>query len=100
MEYLTGPNNYIFSFLGMAPKDDPKLIVYIAVQQPNVDYYGDGAIPVADIFNPVMKNSLQYLNIQPSKQEQASKTVLENYIGQTVEETKNSITTLDWKQLF
>lgn len=92
--YLTGPNNYIFSFLGIAPKDDPKLIVYIAVQQPNVDYYGDGAIPVAEIFNPVMKNSLQYLNIQPSEQEQASKTKLANFIGQTVEETKNTLTNL------
>ena len=32
--YLTGPTNYLFSFLGMAPKDDPELIVYVAVQQP------------------------------------------------------------------
>jgi penicillin-binding protein 2B len=95
--YLTGPDNYIFSFLGMAPKEDPKLIVYIAVQQPKVDYYGDGAIPVANIFNPVMKNSLQYLNIQPSTQEQSSNTKLENYIGQTVEETQNTLTKLGLK---
>jgi penicillin-binding protein 2B len=97
--YLTGPDNYIFSFLGMAPKEDPKLIVYIAVQQPKVDYYGDGAIPVANIFNPVMKNSLQYLNIQPSTQEQSSNTELENYIGQTVEETKNTLTKLGLKMV-
>ena len=32
--YLTGASNYIFSFLGMAPKDDPELIMYVAVQQP------------------------------------------------------------------
>jgi penicillin-binding protein 2B len=95
--YLTGPDNYIFSFLGMAPKEDPKLIVYIAVQQPKVDYYGDGAIPVANIFNPVMKNSLQYLNIQPSTQEQSSNAKLENYIGQTVEETQNTLTKLGLK---
>ena len=41
-----------------------------------------------------MKNSLQYLNIQPSKQEKASKTKLKNFIGQSVEETKNSLTKL------
>ncbi len=66
--YLTGPSNYVFSFLGMAPKDDPKLIVYVAVQQPEIDDYTKGAIPVSEIFKPVMKNSLQYLNIQPSTQ--------------------------------
>jgi penicillin-binding protein 2B len=87
--YLTGPENYIFSFLGMAPKDDPELIVYVAVQQPDIDYYGDGSIPVSMIFNPVMKNSLQYLNIEPSKLEQASTTKLENFSGQTVTETLN-----------
>ena len=29
--------DYIFSFLGMAPADDPKLIVYVAVQQPDIE---------------------------------------------------------------
>ncbi|MEW9050372.1 MAG: penicillin-binding protein [Neobacillus sp.] len=85
--YLTGANNYIFSFLGMAPKDDPELIVYVAVQQPDINYYGDGSIPVSMIFNPVMKNSLHYLNIQPSKQEIAKSTKLENYTGKSIQET-------------
>ncbi|WP_367576238.1 penicillin-binding protein [Bacillus sp. FJAT-27445] len=64
--YLKGPGDYIFSFLGMAPKDDPKLIVYVAVQQPDIDSYFKGSLPVSMIFNPVMKNSLQYMNIKPS----------------------------------
>ena len=69
--YLQGADNYMFSFLGMAPKDDPKLIVYVAVQQPDLDGTGMGALPVSGIFNPVMKNSLQYLNIKPSKSQKA-----------------------------
>ncbi|NMD69404.1 penicillin-binding protein [Bacillus sp. DNRA2] len=69
--YLTGASNYIFSFLGMAPKDDPKLIVYVAVQQPELESYFDGSIPVSMIFNSVMKNSLQYLNIKPATMEKA-----------------------------
>ena len=48
--YLTGASNYIFSFLGMAPKDDPELIVYVAVQQPEFKDYADGSIPVSDDF--------------------------------------------------
>ncbi|MCA1054001.1 penicillin-binding protein [Rossellomorea aquimaris] len=61
--YMTGHDNYFFSFLGMAPADDPKLVVYVGVQQP--DLGGQlGSIPVAKIFNPVMQNSLKYLNIE------------------------------------
>ena len=71
----------------MAPKDDPKLIVYVAVQQPEIDHYSMGSIPVSMLFNPVMKNSLQYLNIQPSQQPKASTTKLANIIDQDVTET-------------
>lgn len=85
--YLDGQEDYIFSFLGMAPKDDPKLIVYVAVQQPEVDHYSKGSIPVSMVFNPVMKNSLQYLNIQPSQQEKASATKLADLVDQSVTET-------------
>jgi penicillin-binding protein 2B len=85
--YLDGQEDYIFSFLGMAPKDDPKLIVYVAVQQPEIDHYSMGSIPVSLVFNPVMKNSLQYLNIQPLQQEKASTTKLADLEGQGVTET-------------
>ncbi|GIN87559.1 penicillin-binding protein 2B [Heyndrickxia sporothermodurans] len=64
--YLSGANDYIYSFLGMAPKDNPKLIVYVVVQQPQLDNKTNGATPVKMIFNPVMKNSLQYLSIEPN----------------------------------
>lgn len=64
--YLSGSSNYIFSFLGMAPKDDPELIMYVAVQQPEITNYGQGSTPVSMIFNPVMKNSLHHLQIEPS----------------------------------
>ncbi|WP_078547309.1 penicillin-binding protein [Litchfieldia alkalitelluris] len=76
--YLEGHGNNVFSFLGMAPSNDPRLIVYIAVQQPKLkDIYQPGSEPVSKIFNPVMKNSLQYLNIQPKEQEKIQ-TVKEN----------------------
>ncbi|MFT4416122.1 penicillin-binding protein [Fredinandcohnia humi] len=67
--YLYGRGNYFYSFLGMAPKDDPKLIVYIAVKQPKLKDTEYGPEPVSLVFNHVMKNSLQYLNIQPITQE-------------------------------
>jgi penicillin-binding protein 2B len=88
-KYLKGVNSYMFSFLGMAPKDDPKLIVYVAVQQPELEGLeaGQGAIPVSAIFNPVMQNSLHYLNIQPSVLEKATINKMTNLKGQSVTET-------------
>ncbi|MFP5111180.1 penicillin-binding protein [Bacillaceae bacterium C204] len=87
--YLQGANNYMFSFLGMAPKDDPELIVYVAVQQPELEGIeaGQGAIPVSAIFNPVMKNSLHYLNIKPSKLEKAQLNKLDDFKGKSIDET-------------
>ncbi|RCW70806.1 penicillin-binding protein 2B [Saliterribacillus persicus] len=67
--YMTGRNNYVFSFLGMAPVDDPQLIMYIAVKQPKLEPTESGSAPVSYIFKNVMENSLRYLNIEPDKED-------------------------------
>ncbi len=78
--YLTGANNYVFSFLGMAPKDDPELIVYVAVAQPKLGNES-GSAPVSKIFNPVMRNSLQYLNVRPEKTIVSETVELKDFVG-------------------
>jgi penicillin-binding protein 2B len=92
-KYLRGANNYIFSFLGMAPKENPRLIVYVAVQQPQLEGAdtGIGAIPVSAVFNPVMQNSLHYLNIKPSTVDKANVYELPNLVGKQVEKTVKSL---------
>lgn len=89
--YLTGHENFIFSFLGMAPKDDPELIIYVAVQQPEIDLSTNGAEPVAKIFTPVMKSSLQYLNIEPAKELKANSEQAPGVEGKTVEDAKEEL---------
>ena len=69
--YLRGVGNNIFSFLGMAPHDDPELIMYVAVKQPDLeteDGFEQGSAPVSFIFKNVMESSLRYLNIEPDKE--------------------------------
>jgi penicillin-binding protein 2B len=85
-KYLDGANDYLFSFLGMAPKDDPKLIVYVAVQQPEIDHYFKGSIPTSMIFKSVMKSSLQYLNIKPASQEKAESSPVPDIEGMNAAE--------------
>ena len=90
--YLSGASNYVFSFLGMAPKDDPKLIMYVAVQQPELTNYADGSIPVSMIFNPVMKNSLQYLQIQPSEAKPVETAAISNVVDLSVDKAAEILT--------
>ncbi|MCP6683420.1 penicillin-binding protein 2B [Bacillus nakamurai] len=71
--YLKGTSNYVFSFMGMAPKNDPKLVIYVAVQQPQLKAGQSSSDPVAEIFNPTMKNSLHYLNIDPTDSSDSNK---------------------------
>jgi len=87
--YLDGASDYLFSFLGMAPKDDPKLIVYVAVQQPEIDHYYKGSIPTSMIFKSVMKSSLQYLNIKPASVEKADSSPVPDVTGMSAAEAKS-----------
>ncbi|MFD1067233.1 penicillin-binding protein [Oceanobacillus locisalsi] len=67
--YLTGKDNHVFSFLGMAPMDDPELMVYVSIQQPELEDTESGSAPLAYIFNNVVENSLHYLEVEPDEQE-------------------------------
>ncbi|MDR0137259.1 penicillin-binding protein [Metabacillus idriensis] len=83
-KYLSGRDNFIFSFLGMAPKEDPELLVYVAVQQPKLKDTETGSMPVSSVFNTVMKNSLQYMKIQPSEETEEKPKKTETEIGAEV----------------
>lgn len=82
--YLKGANNYLFSFLGMAPAENPELLIYVGVQQPKTPGNEYGSVPVAKIFTSVMENGLKYLNIQPENMAQAATVPVETYIDQHV----------------
>ena len=71
--YMTGRQNNIFSFLGMAPKDDPELIMHVSVKQPKISSTESGSDPVAFIFKNVMSNGLHYLNIEPDKDKEINR---------------------------
>ncbi|HWL11940.1 MAG TPA: penicillin-binding transpeptidase domain-containing protein, partial [Ureibacillus sp.] len=82
-EYLTGnKNNYLYSFLGMAPADDPQLIVYVAVKKPKLEATEVGSKPVSEVFTSVMQNSLKYLNINPEDVAEAETTAMKDYVGE------------------
>ncbi|MDW4526393.1 penicillin-binding protein [Rossellomorea marisflavi] len=81
-------NNYLFSFMGMAPADDPELIVYVGIQEPELKEGEIGSDPVAAVFKPVMQNSLKYLNIKPQEKVTLKKSSLPDVKDLSVKEVK------------
>ncbi|SER51853.1 penicillin-binding protein [Salisediminibacterium halotolerans] len=69
--YMTGDGNNIYSFLGMAPAKDPEVIVYVAVDRPEIENDQSGNEASSMIFRQVMEQSLQYLNIEPDEESEA-----------------------------
>ncbi|MGJ8729612.1 penicillin-binding protein [Listeria aquatica] len=90
-KYMTGKNNYIFSFMGMAPANDPEIVMYVTMQQPQLSDTETGGEAVSEVFNPVMKNSLQYLNIKPAAEKKLSKITMKDYTGKSVDEAKKAV---------
>ncbi|MCP1124831.1 dihydropteridine reductase [Bacillus sp. AFS018417] len=92
--YMTGRENYIFSFLGMAPIDDPQLVIYLAVKQPKLKDTEYGAQPLAEMFKSVTENSLEYLKIKPNevkdvnKQTKEQQAAVPDVTGKTMGEAK------------
>ena len=85
--YLTGDTNYIYSFAGMYPKDDPEIIIYAAVRQPNVG----SSITVSDAVNNLMKNIAKYRNMfsdTTNNNEDVKLITLDSYTNQKTEIVK------------
>lgn len=57
-------NKHISSFVGFAPADDPKIVVLVVVDEPNISE-GFGSVVAAPYAKQIMENSLKYLKIQP-----------------------------------
>ncbi len=79
--YLAGHGNYLYSFLGMAPVENPQLLTYILVQQPKLKAGEIGSDPVSKLFTSIMDSSLRYMNIVPSGEDVIEPTALLDYSG-------------------
>lgn len=57
------PNEHIVSFIGFAPADDPKLVVYVAIDNPQGIQFG--GVVAAPVVHNIMADALPYLGVQP-----------------------------------
>ncbi|MFY4773772.1 stage V sporulation protein D [Metabacillus sp. RGM 3146] len=59
-------NNFIVSFIGFAPADNPQLVVYVAVDNPKGTVQFGGTV-AAPIVGHIMRDSLPEIGVKPSK---------------------------------
>lgn len=59
-------NNFIVSFMGFAPADDPQIVVYVAVDNPKGGLIFGGTVS-APIVGSIMKDGLMALGVEPRK---------------------------------
>jgi stage V sporulation protein D (sporulation-specific penicillin-binding protein) len=59
-------NNYVLSFVGFAPADDPQIVVYFAIDNPKntVQFGGQVAAPIA---GNILGDSLRAMGVKPRK---------------------------------
>ena len=91
--YMSG--NYILSFIGFLPADNPELVVYVAVDNPKgvTQYGGTVSAPIA---RNVMLSAIDILDIKPTKEVMPREytwldtkyVTLPNVVGMSVDEAK------------
>lgn len=95
-KYLDG--NYILSFMGFLPADNPELVVYVAVDNPKgVTQFG--GVVSAPIAKNVMTSAIEILDIKPSKEGMAREytwldkkyVLLPNVVGMSKEEATKTL---------
>ena len=90
----------IVSFVGIAPMDDPRYIVLVALDTPSrqTGIYISGGVMAAPTVGAVMADILPYLGVKQSFSEDdiaGQNVVLEDFTGQTPEDAKKVLKNLN-----
>lgn len=85
-------DKHISSFIGIAPIDDPKLVILIAVDEPKAGL-SYGSIVAAPYVQMILKDSLAYLSIKPTSDIVSSvpTMVVPDVIGLSVIEAEDKL---------
>lgn len=92
-KYMSGASDYIYSFSGMFPGDNPEIILYAAIKRPK-----DTTNYVAPMIREVEKNITKYLNIEEKSNEKKS-YVVESFYNKKVNEVKTLLESKNIKVL-
>ena len=87
-KYYDGKYDYITSFAGMYPKDNPEVIVYVAMQRS----YNSNVLP--ETVKTIVKDTAKYVGIfdeAPELNKEVTKYKMDNYKNKSVESVRQSL---------
>ena len=67
-KYPRGNGKYLVSFIGFAPVDDPAVVIYVVVDEPNAEDQANSTYPQY-IAQGILSELLPYLNVVPDESE-------------------------------
>ena len=92
-KYPREDKKYLVSFIGFAPLDDPQVVVYVVVDEPNAESQA-ASLYAQYLYKGIMTEILPYLNIfqdeEVTDKTNAKMSYLEELINQKVESTGQS----------
>lgn len=68
-----GHGNYLVSFIGCTPADDPEAVIYVIIDEPNVEDQSHASVYATEFASDVMEDVLMFLGIYPDKSDAKSK---------------------------
>lgn len=84
--YLTGSTNYVRSFAGLFPGDDPEIIIYVAASKMSNSSY------LKKVVKTLVKDVGTYLNIYGDKEDKTENIFkVSSYISKDVETTSDAL---------
>lgn len=84
-QYLTGNSEYIYSFAGLYPGDNPEIIMYMAVKKPK-----DANNYIAPAIKNILVNVSKYLKIDENNLDRKS-VIIEDYSNKTTTNIKSKL---------
>lgn len=65
-KFPRGNGKYVVSFIGFAPVDDPQVLIYVVIDEPNVEDQASSIYPQY-VAQAILSELLPYMNIQPDQ---------------------------------
>jgi stage V sporulation protein D (sporulation-specific penicillin-binding protein) len=90
-------DEHIVSFIGFAPADDPKVVIYVAIDDPKGLQFG--GLIAAPIVRGMMADTLRYMGVEPRKNQLEKEyrypdvplVEVPNLVGMTVRDIRNDL---------
>lgn len=95
--YSTGKNNYVYSFAGMFPKDDPEIIIYASYKNPT----WSKNVGLSKMIKSVVKDIAKYHDVGTYNEQnkEGSKYIVESFINKNVEDVRTKLNSYNIKMI-